>query len=360
MTLLTVPYRSQWDADAASHNADCGPTCAAMMLNAFAVAMTPDNMYQFIGEKTKNQFTNFTELMGATSANGLRLNYMSYDSRGVAYHWLKQHIDAGKPFIALIKYHIWRTFTGNHFSGGHFVVVVGYDDQHVYVHDPLFGMWVKPRERGANLKLTTDMFLDGWGGFTPQENPNFACAIASRSMGAPVVTTPVVTAKPVETPSVQPTETAGVSGDLTPVMRRRIKALAAYIGAMAPDMNDVAETRLWRTHIGDWGEQTTSYTVQGGDTLLGIAVRFYSDGGRWRAIQAYNEIPNEMIYVGQRLRIPQLGNDNAHQNQALLSQVVFVAMSGELEPAEAIDYDALSANTMGIGFVEPDPDEGFE
>lgn len=50
-----------------------------------------------------------------------------------------------------------------------------------------------------------------------------------------------------------------------------------------------------------------SYTVQAGDTLSGIAQRFYGSGGDWHGLFAANqpEISNpSLIYVGQKLRLP--------------------------------------------------------
>ena len=37
MVKLIVPYRSQSDNDANTYNADCGPTCVAMILKFYIV-----------------------------------------------------------------------------------------------------------------------------------------------------------------------------------------------------------------------------------------------------------------------------------------------------------------------------------
>lgn len=63
MVKLSVPYRSQWDEDANTHSADCGPTCVAMILNFKQVNITPNKVYNFIPPKTSGQFTTFTDLI---------------------------------------------------------------------------------------------------------------------------------------------------------------------------------------------------------------------------------------------------------------------------------------------------------
>jgi hypothetical protein len=41
-----------------------------------------------------------------------------------------------------------------------------------------------------------------------------------------------------------------------------------------------------------------------GDTLAGLAVRFWGDFRLWEQIRDYNGLPNERMYVGQVLLIP--------------------------------------------------------
>ncbi len=49
---------------------------------------------------------------------------------------------------------------------------------------------------------------------------------------------------------------------------------------------------------------TITYTVSPGDTLWGIAQRFLGDGSRYTDIMSLNELANDKIKVGQKLKIP--------------------------------------------------------
>ena len=66
MVKLPVPYRSQWDSnDADDHQADCGPTCLAMILNFRGVPMTPNGVYDKIPDPHKYEkgVTDYNQLI---------------------------------------------------------------------------------------------------------------------------------------------------------------------------------------------------------------------------------------------------------------------------------------------------------
>ncbi|MBK7897087.1 MAG: C39 family peptidase [Candidatus Promineifilaceae bacterium] len=307
---LSVPYRSQWDSDAKDHSGDCGPTCVAMLLNGKRVAITPDELYTYIGARPK--FTYIPDLKNAAwGAGQLNLTYKAYANRQQALQELRQNIDSGHAFIALAKYEPWIKLTGNQFKYGHFLLVVGYDDDYIFVHDPLFGLWAK-REKGEYFRFTHKQFLDGWGGFAPTENQNFGCLIPDYSypwvLVAPPEPEPAPQPEPEPEPALTEAEQAAqnalnaiaVDGDL----RRRILSLAAYEGVAEPNLGDGETAVYWLNHLGDWGKQIELHTVVHGNTYSGLSRRFYGDSLRWRAIQVYNNKPDTQLYVGQRLEIP--------------------------------------------------------
>jgi uncharacterized protein YvpB len=64
------------------------------------------------------------------------------------------------------------------FSGAHFVVVVGYDADHIFIHDPLFRF--PNREKGSYYVLRRQRFLDGWGAALDTGNPNFGAVLVGK------------------------------------------------------------------------------------------------------------------------------------------------------------------------------------
>lgn len=361
MPQLDVPYRSQWDNDAKFNNTDCGPTCAAMLLNYAGKSATPDGLYDFIAPRGPNDFTFVWELVSVFKKHQVTATNFQYDTQGTAFHHLRANIDAGKPMIALVKYQPWIGATGNSYQWGHFVVVTGYDSANVYMHDPLFGMW-KPRSSGAHFAMSNDLFAAGWGGFRNNENPNWVCIIVGDGSPAPVVeTTPAPApapepepASPTPTPerdtavSTEPVPTAPVADE-----DRRMRTLAAYRWTEPPTTE--ADLQLWRTHLGDFAASYDTYTVQSGDTLVGLAARFYSEQHRWPAIKTFNNLTREGLMLGERLLIPSLGQSGAGTNPALPSDTIDQAKALGLDELvnpdlPVLDYNELGKNSLGMGF----------
>ncbi len=296
---LQIPYRSQWDKDAKDHSSDCGPTSVAMLLNGKRVAITPDELYAYIGVRPK--FTYIPDLKNAAwGAGQLTLTYKRYANANQALQGLRENIDNGRAFIALVKYKPWVRLTGNQFEYGHFLVVTGYDDNHVFVHDPLFGLWAQ-RSKGEYFRFTNKQFLDGWGGFHYTENDNFGCLIPDYSYPfVGEVTEEDLISDEVKKEREEALNAIAVDGEL----RRRILSLAAYEGVSAPDLGDGETAVHWLKRLGDWGKKVAVHTVVHGNTYSGLARRYYDDSLRWRAIQVYNNQPDAQLYVGQRLEIP--------------------------------------------------------
>ena len=342
MKLLDVPYRSQWDADASDHITDCGPTCLAMVLNYAGIAISTDKVYeQLIGERKPKAYTTLGELRKAAKQKDVQIDLSLYQS-DTALDSLKEQIDAGYPLIALVKYAPWRAYTGHTFEWGHFVVVVGYDADNIYFHDPLFGLW-QTRSKGDQLAMPTDLFMAGWGGFEPTENPNWLCGVV------------VVTADTSTT--IVPDEQA--AEETTDTLEQRIMGLAAYRFAHAPDLTDEATRQLWAAHLGDWGETYSEYVVQAGDTLGQIAYEHFGYGSLWPAITAYNGRTGSTIIVAETLRLPHIGESGATTTDALpRNETNHRGGDGfDIIPGGAVDYDALGAMMSGVGY-ENDIDDG--
>ena len=368
---LAVPYRSQWAEDAASHNADCGPTCVAMMLNYYGIDMTPDEGYLVLSNTFNRHFggeeyTRTSDLRNILNHKGVASGATHFGNKAVAIAVLKQRINEGKPFIALVNYKPWQKWTGNRFAGSHFVVVTGYDDSHVYVHDPLFN--TDELDKADGFKLTYDQFATGWGGFNnPAINPDWFLVYPfnpPQTEPTPPVVTPPVTQPPVPpTPPVtQPPVTPPVTTPpvttpptkMTPDVERRIDALAAWHGQTV-NWGNSEEVQAWFDHLSSFGRQYATHRVGAGETLSGISGEYYLRQDKWRVIMRFNQMRVEWAYAGQNLRIPLLGDGNAHQTYpGNLPPRIAAMESGEFfDPeVEAPDYETAAPHSAGLGEIE--------
>ncbi len=182
---LDVPYHSQFDPTAITHNADCGPTCLAMLLNAQKPDdqhVTVDQLYTHTELLDKKIFslTGIQEMIDVAKDYGLNLQRRDYLNAQDALKNIKELINQGTPPIALVNYtDKWNEIVKEHnFTGGHFVVITGYDDKHIFVHDPLFRG--DNRHKGKFFVWRYENFMDGWGRGTEIGNPNFCALIPNK------------------------------------------------------------------------------------------------------------------------------------------------------------------------------------
>jgi ABC-type bacteriocin/lantibiotic exporter with double-glycine peptidase domain len=75
-TILSLPYKSQYDPDAGVSRNDCGPTCLAMLLNAYGITATTDAVFRRTGA-SPDQYISVAQLMRVGESYGAPLEYRS-------------------------------------------------------------------------------------------------------------------------------------------------------------------------------------------------------------------------------------------------------------------------------------------
>jgi nucleoid-associated protein YgaU len=139
-------------------------------------------------------------------------------------------------------------------------------------------------------------------------------------------------------------------------INKRVRALAAFRWAVAPDPNNKEEMQLWLDHLGDWGLYYDEYIVRPGDSLTLLAGRFYGDQRRWHGIEEYNDFVDRRLWVGIKLLIPKVGEEGTYDSPALPKNTAPYTKDLDMiirSEAEAEDYNELfGSETFGIGFME--------
>jgi uncharacterized protein YvpB len=152
----------------------CGPAALQMVFNYYGENVSQSeiaNVARTIGEPVHStfhdelrraaHFSNVSTSMGDEMAE----NITGYTSRGLGYAafeaynmnltTVKSFTDQGKPLILLMWYSSLHVL-------GHFRVVTGYNETHVFLHDP----WNKPlwggTYGGPNTAFNNSEFLDLW------------------------------------------------------------------------------------------------------------------------------------------------------------------------------------------------------
>jgi hypothetical protein len=295
-TLLNIAYKSQYDPDAAESRNDCGPACLAMLLNGLGVAVTTDAVFQRTGAPVDG-YISTAQLMRVSESYNTPLEY----HQGWGLGELRAMIDLARPVIALVHYATFSELdpgvsTQSEFKGPHYVLVVGYDESHLIVHDPL---WTGDRrEEGAYRAWSQAVFMQAWGRCHEDGdaqgncNPDFSAVVSVRAM------------------------TLGARTQAAAEVLRRLRAKAAFAGELQPDLADPEILRTCLAALGDWGQRVTSREVQPTDTLWSLAQAYYGSGLKMNVIQYFNGLtPSDVIQTGQILLIPEstLAGDRSNQ-----------------------------------------------
>ncbi|MFN8530161.1 MAG: C39 family peptidase [Anaerolineae bacterium] len=166
--ILEVPYYSQLTSPGAEmDSADCGETSCRMVIGWLLKkaglqdfpGLTIDDLTRDIG-KRPNAYMQLEDVRRLLAMYGFPTAQVT--THAMTLDGIAQQIDAGRPAIPLVKYaHI---YPGDSFTGGHFLVAVGYSPTQIIVHDPYRG--------GANYRIARAQFelaLTQWG--NPPLNP---------------------------------------------------------------------------------------------------------------------------------------------------------------------------------------------
>ncbi len=184
--LLNIAYKSQYDPDAAESRNDCGPACVAMLLNGLGQAVTTDAVFRRTGAPPDGYIAT-AQLMEVSESYGAPLEY--YQPWGLDE--LRGCLDRARPAIALVHYGTFAELqpgisTQSNFTGPHFVLVVGYDEGHLLLHDPL---WTGDRRaEGAFRAWDNAVFLRAWGqchedcDTQGNCNPDFSAVVSVRAL----------------------------------------------------------------------------------------------------------------------------------------------------------------------------------
>jgi hypothetical protein len=290
LILSSIPYKSQYDPDASEFRNDCGPASLAMILHAFGINVSTNSVYRKTGTEA-NRYVSVSQLMRAGLSYGVPFDYF--------YNWsiekLKEGLLAGHTMIVLVHYAGWSKInpgvsTQNTFEGPHFVTVVGFDDEHIFVNDPL---WKEERRgEGYRKAWTYKEFFAAWDSNHEDGNRDRSGIITQRTL-------------PTKAYSKEDWPTPG-RAEINPRELQRMQAWAYAFGVPNPDITSPASVNAYMAAMGKWGQRIASHKVSANDDLGILAHKYYGDPMKWDVILAFNGLAqSDTIHDGDLLRIPE-------------------------------------------------------
>ena len=159
---LVAPWVSQLGPGAEYAPGDCGPAIVAMWLRFLGHQVTVDEVSRQSGLDQGFRYTMPAHLIKAARHWGLAL----YWRKGLTVADLVNELDAGRPCIVLVNYPSLPTRYSSTYRDGHWLLVVGYDEEGLIYHDPYFPSDPYSRnedEMGAFLKISLADFTRAWG-----------------------------------------------------------------------------------------------------------------------------------------------------------------------------------------------------
>jgi uncharacterized protein YvpB len=149
----------------------CGPACLAMVFDYYGenisqleiadVARTFPNVTYTDELRRAAHFSNISTSKGTEMPENItgyilrKFGYAAFENQGMNLTQLKSYIDEDKPLILLMYY------SGYHVST-HYRVVTGYNETHIFLHDPWNNIAWGGAYGGPNLALNYTAFLDRW------------------------------------------------------------------------------------------------------------------------------------------------------------------------------------------------------
>jgi len=151
----------------------CGPACLEMVFDYYGEDINqPEiaDVARTIGEPIYSTFTdelrraahfsNISTSKGAeipdeniTGYTLRKLGYAAFENHAMTLTQLKSYIDEDKPLILLMYYSSFHVST-------HYRVVTGYNETHIFVHDPWNNITWGGRYGGPNIAFNYSAFLD--------------------------------------------------------------------------------------------------------------------------------------------------------------------------------------------------------
>lgn len=160
---LAIPWLSQIDDTATYARGDCAMACVAMILHSRLQHVTVDDVSRASGLLAGFVGASWVDAQQAAAHFGLRLDHAA----DVPLAAVLAELRAGRPVICLLNYQsIPRALRYNEpYNAGHFVLAVGFDNEHMLVHDPYWP--ASPDQRGAFVFYPRADFVTAWSTIAP-------------------------------------------------------------------------------------------------------------------------------------------------------------------------------------------------
>ncbi|MEM3699843.1 MAG: C39 family peptidase [Candidatus Bathyarchaeia archaeon] len=147
----------------------CGPACLEMVFDYYGEDINQSEIadvartfpYETFTDELRRaaHFSSISISMGAeipdyniTGYTLRSLGYAAFEAHNMNLNQLKHYIDQNKPLILLMWYSEAHVY-------GHYRVVTGYNETHIFMHDPW--VWLG-KYGGPNIALNYTLFLDLW------------------------------------------------------------------------------------------------------------------------------------------------------------------------------------------------------